>query len=109
MFFVADNLVASLVCTDADAGPNPGCTNFKIQSGDDSTPKFKMSSNSIQTTSTPVDYEQRAVYTLIITATDNPLLSSPKTGTATVFLSITPINDNNPQFPPSGYTAQVCC
>lgn len=94
---------------DADDGPNPGCADFKIQSGDDPTPKFKMSSNSIQTTSTRVDYEQRSVYTLIITAADKPLLGSPKTGTATVLLRITPLNDNRPEFPASGYSAQVCC
>ena len=108
---IAGTVIASLVCGDSDSGPTPGCTGFSIQSGDDSPQKFTISGNSIQTTSTPIDYEllsaQNFMYTLVVTASDDPLTDSPKTGSSTVLVRITPLNDNDPVFTPNSYTAQV--
>ena len=109
---IAGTVIASLVCGDSDSGPTPGCTGYNIQSGDDSPQKFTISGNSIQTTSTPIDYEllsaQNFMYTLVVTASDDPLTDSPKTGSSTVLVRITPLNDNDPVFTPNSYTAQVC-
>ena len=109
---IAGKVIASLVCGDSDSGPNPGCTGYSIQSGDNSPQKFTISGNSIQATSTPIDYEllsaQNFMYLLVVTASDDPLTDSPKTGSSTVLVRITPLNDNEPVFTPTSYTAQVC-
>lgn len=48
------------------------------------------------------------MYFLVVTASDDPLTDSPKTGSSTVLVRITPLNDNDPVFTPNSYTAQVC-
>lgn len=99
-----------MTCADQDQGQSPGCS-ISIQDGDDSTPKFKNFSNRILTTNSPIDYEMLAgqdfLYTLTVVAVDQPQTDSPKTGSATVFVTVLPQNDNTPVFPSSSYYVQV--
>ncbi|XP_062602216.1 protocadherin Fat 4-like [Saccostrea cucullata] len=96
-----DSVVAVLTCTDADTGPNPGCTTVSIATGDDSTPKFKVINNQILTTSTPVDYDIMAadnfLYKLVVIATDTPSVGKQRTGTMTVLVNVLPVNKYDPK------------
>lgn len=103
----SDQEVANLTCADQDQGPSPGCS-ISIQ---DPTPKFKHFSNRILTTNSPIDYEMLAgqdfLYTLTVVTVDQPQTDSPKTGSATVFVTVLPQNDNTPVFTSSSYYVQV--
>ncbi|XP_052086465.1 protocadherin Fat 4-like [Mytilus californianus] len=84
--------VAAISASDSDDGTNAVIT-FNIASGDTSS-KFSISGNDIVTTATAVDYEVEKSFTLIITATDQG--SPANTGTTTVKISVTSVNE----FPP---------
>ncbi|XP_071083815.1 cadherin-23-like [Haliotis cracherodii] len=89
--------VASLVCTDADTTPNSDIT-YTIFSGDDANPneKFALAGTAIQTTATVLDYETKSTYTLIVHAVDAPATGIPKTGTATVIVQVSAVNEADP-------------
>ncbi|KAK5868901.1 hypothetical protein PBY51_009876 [Eleginops maclovinus] len=105
---VPENLEAlplfTLKATDQDAGDS-GEIIYKIKAGD-SLGDFRLDRQSgVLSTSRPLDRENRAGYTLTVTAQDqgHPPLSS----TATVEVTIMDINDHSPQFQSSSYTADV--
>ncbi|KAL3057632.1 hypothetical protein OYC64_007983 [Pagothenia borchgrevinki] len=105
---VPENLEAlplfTLKATDQDAGDS-GEIIYKIKAGD-SLGDFRLDRQSgVLSTSRPLDRENRAGYTLTVTAQDqgHPSLSS----TATVEVTVMDINDNSPQFQSSIYTADV--
>ncbi|KAK1900595.1 Protocadherin-16, partial [Dissostichus eleginoides] len=105
---VPENLEAlplfTLKATDQDAGDS-GEIIYKIKAGD-SLGDFRLDRQSgVLSTSRPLDRENRAGYTLTVTAQDqgHPSLSS----TATVEVTIMDINDHSPQFQSSSYTADV--
>uniref|UniRef100_K1Q2F1 Protocadherin Fat 4 n=1 Tax=Magallana gigas TaxID=29159 RepID=K1Q2F1_MAGGI len=92
-----DALVATLTCTDPDVGSS-GCSNMRITSGDDGIQnKFKVVGNQqIRTTNTPLDYETKMLYNLIIEATDAPPTGSVRTGTMTLVVAVDPVNEFTP-------------
>lgn len=94
-FNLADALVATLTCTDPDVGR---CFNLRITSGDDGIQnKFKVVGNQqIKTTNTPLDYETKMLYNLIIEATDAPSTGSVRTGTMTLVVAVDPVNEFTP-------------
>lgn len=96
-FNLADALVATLTCTDPDVGSS-GCSNMRITSGDDGIQnKFKLVGNQkIRTTNTPLDYETKMLYNLIIEATDAPSTGSVRTGTMTLVVAVDPVNEFTP-------------
>ncbi|XP_071061258.1 protocadherin-16-like [Pseudochaenichthys georgianus] len=105
---VPENLEAlplfTLKATDQDAGDS-GEIIYKIKAGD-SLGDFRLDRQSgVLSTSRPLDRENRAGYTLTVTAQDqgHPSLSS----TATVEVTVMDINDHSPQFQSSSYTADV--
>ncbi|XP_010767620.1 protocadherin-16-like, partial [Notothenia coriiceps] len=105
---VPENLEAlplfTLKATDQDAGDSGEIT-YKIKAGD-SLGDFRLDRQSgVLSTSRPLDRENRAGYTLTVTAQDegHPSLSS----TATVEVTVMDINDHSPQFQSSSYTADV--
>ncbi|KAI4816003.1 hypothetical protein KUCAC02_006122 [Chaenocephalus aceratus] len=105
---VPENLEAlplfTLKATDQDAGDS-GEIIYKIKAGD-SLEDFRLDRQSgVLSTSRPLDRENRAGYTLTVTAQDqgHPSLSS----TATVEVTVMDINDHSPQFQSSSYTADV--
>ncbi|KAJ4935670.1 hypothetical protein JOQ06_017200 [Pogonophryne albipinna] len=105
---VPENLEAlplfTLKATDQDAGDS-GEIIYKIKAGD-SLGDFHLDRQSgVLSTSRPLDRENRAGYTLTVTAQDqgHPSLSS----TATVEVTVMDINDHSPQFQSSSYTADV--
>lgn len=93
-FNLADALVATLTCTDPDVGSSR-CSNMRITSGDDGIQnKFKVVGNQqINTTNTPLDYETKMLYNLIIEATDAPPTGSVRTGTMTLVVAVDPVNE----------------
>lgn len=93
-FNLADALVATLTCNDPDVGSS-GCFNLRITSGDDGIQnKFKLVGNQqIRTTNTPLDYETKMLYNLIIEATDAPSTGSVRTGTMTLVVAVDPVNE----------------
>ncbi|XP_029302997.1 protocadherin-16-like [Cottoperca gobio] len=105
---VPENLEAlplfTLRATDQDTGDS-GQMNYKITVGDP-LGDFRLDRQSgVLSTSRPLDRENRAGYTLTVTAQDqgHPPLSS----TATVEVTVMDINDHSPQFQSSSYTADV--
>jgi hypothetical protein len=50
---------------------------------------------------------QDFLYSLTVVAVDNPQIDSPKTGSASVFVTVLPQNDNTPAFLSSSYSIQV--
>ncbi|KAK5929634.1 hypothetical protein CgunFtcFv8_010853 [Champsocephalus gunnari] len=105
---VPENLEAlplfTLKATDQDAGDS-GEIIYKMKAGD-SLGDFRLDRQSgVLSTSRPLDRENRAGYTLTVTAQDqgHPSLSS----TATVEVTVMDINDHSPQFQSSSYTADV--
>lgn len=72
---------------------------MRITSGDDGIQnKFKVVGNQqIKTTNTPLDYETKMLYNLIIEAIDAPPTGSVRTGTMTLVVAVDPVNE----FPPS--------
>jgi hypothetical protein len=57
------------------------------------------------TTATPLDYEDRSVYNLIVMATDCGL--NPLTGTASLRVSVVDLNDHTPRFTKNSYSVQL--
>ncbi|ESO89854.1 hypothetical protein LOTGIDRAFT_164541 [Lottia gigantea] len=93
----ANIVIETLTCADLDAGAN-GNFVLSIASGDDASPKFVINGFQIQTTTTAIDYEalvtQSFQYQLIVNAVDGG--ATPKTGTASVIVTITSINEGTP-------------
>ncbi|PVD25347.1 hypothetical protein C0Q70_15847 [Pomacea canaliculata] len=101
----AGTTVASLTCSDIDSSSNGAISTYTIFSGDDTSTKFSMSGSSVKTTSTALDYETKTSYTLVIHIPDSG--TPPKTGTATVVVTVTGVNEAAPVwgvFTPAGPT-----
>ncbi|XP_045930685.1 protocadherin-16-like [Micropterus dolomieu] len=105
---VPENLEAlplfTLRATDQDAGDS-GEINYKITAGDPSG-DFRLDRQSgVLSTSRPLDREKRDGYMLTVTAQDQGHLAL--SSTTTVEVTVMDINDHNPQFQSSSYTADV--
>lgn len=97
--------VARVTATDADSG-TAGSINYVITGGDGSGQFVISTSGVINIASSPtIDYESKASYTLLITASDGgmPSLSSQ----CVVTIDITDINDNAPVFDVGNFVTSV--
>ncbi|XP_077987573.1 cadherin-23-like [Glandiceps talaboti] len=106
-----DDLVASITCSDADrSSPNNAIT-ITMTSGDAS--KFKYTSNGIVQVKSTLDYDDNTLannghrYELVFDVVDGGTNPSSLTGTATVIVQVTDVNDNLPQFSQTTYTTDV--
>ncbi|CAD5111751.1 DgyrCDS1030 [Dimorphilus gyrociliatus] len=103
---IAENSAPSLLvkdlsnCTDSD-GTSPFHTfTLSINSGDDVTNKFAVSGKSILTTSNVIDYETKNEYTLEVFMIDNNAGTPKQTGTVTLLVHVSPVNEFGPSFSP---------
>ncbi|XP_059167707.1 protocadherin Fat 1-like [Physella acuta] len=86
----------TLTCSDRDAGANSNLT-YSIQLGD--TSKFSVDISGKIKVDNAVDYETVTSETLEIKVSDSPTDTSLiRSTTVTVIVSITPVNDNTPQW-----------
>ncbi|XP_071083747.1 protocadherin Fat 4-like [Haliotis cracherodii] len=101
--------VGTVSCTDADSPPNSDLT-YTIFTGDDATVKFDIAANVISTSTTPLDYETKSDYTLVVHAVDSPASGTPRTGTVAFYIKVSPVNDFDPVWGtnvPAGKTFSV--
>ncbi|XP_067654381.1 protocadherin Fat 4-like [Haliotis asinina] len=89
-----DTSLLDLACTDGDDGNN-ALFNILVQHGDDTSTKFKMNGQQLQTDNL-LDYESVESYTLVITAVDTPDQGEANTGTAIVKVTVKPENEFDP-------------
>ncbi|XP_071099221.1 protocadherin-16-like [Haliotis cracherodii] len=89
-----DTSLLDLTCTDSDDGNN-AVFNVVVQHGDDTSTKFKMNDQQLQTDNL-LDYESVDSYTLVITAVDTPDQGEANTGTAIVKVTVKPENEFDP-------------
>ncbi|XP_046555688.1 protocadherin Fat 4-like [Haliotis rubra] len=89
-----DTSLLDLTCADGDDGNN-ALFNVLVQHGDDTSTKFKMSGQQLQTDNL-LDYESVESYTLVITAVDTPGQGEANTGTAIVKVTVKPENEFDP-------------
>ncbi|XP_077866251.1 protocadherin Fat 4-like [Saccoglossus kowalevskii] len=106
-----NDLVASLVCTDKDgSSPNNDIT-ISMTSG--SNVYFQYTNAGVVTVKSNLNYDDSSLasnnhrYELVFEAADGGSNPSSLTGTATVIVQITDINDNSPQFSQASYSASV--
>ncbi|XP_055493537.1 protocadherin Fat 4, partial [Leucoraja erinacea] len=96
---VYENVPASKVCNvsavDSDSSLN-GLLEYSIYDGNVNNAFNINRSTGVIRTVRMLDREQLALYTLIVEAKDKG--DSPKTSTATIFISVLDINDNAPRF-----------
>ncbi|XP_062605791.1 protocadherin Fat 4-like, partial [Saccostrea cucullata] len=104
-----DLYVADVACSDQDkepvGGPD-GCSIISIESGDDATQKFKLTSNivndtvlnaTILTTNNVIDYDTGDVrYVLYVIGVDSSTRDARRTGTMTLTINIQPVNEFTP-------------
>ncbi|KAK2158072.1 hypothetical protein LSH36_178g06015 [Paralvinella palmiformis] len=88
-------IVATLLCTDQD--DTDSISNYTIASGD-TLGQFTIDSgsNDVKTSPTALDYETTKWYTLLIDVVDS--LTTQKTGTATVYVTVNPLNEYTPSW-----------
>ena len=92
--------------TDADFGSD-GEIRYSITDGNNDL-KFYINSFTGQiTTLSTLDRESQDAYHLIVEATDSPTSGQRKTGTMTVHLSLSDVNDNTPTFSANQYDGVV--
>eukprot|EP00795_Rhopilema_esculentum_P009048 gene9048-16692_t len=96
--------ITPVSATDSDSGQDGNIT-YRITSGDVNN-VFNISGGHLVLQSA-LDHETQAKYTLVITASDNPSNSAPKTSTFTVQLDVTDVNDNRPLFNQPSYLLDV--
>ncbi|XP_046548571.1 LOW QUALITY PROTEIN: protocadherin Fat 4-like [Haliotis rubra] len=77
--------VGAVSCTDADSPPNSDLT-YSIFTGDDATAKFVIAGIVVSTSTTPLDFESKSDYTLVVYAVDNPAPGTPRTGTVSFYI-----------------------
>ena len=97
------------VAVDKDVGQNANVTEYKIISGDGPfqlvfDPEERGEVLLVQTTG-KLDHETNSSYILVISAQDQG--EEPRSGTATLNITITDENDNPPVFDPSTFNAKV--
>lgn len=103
----ANTLVAMLTATDHDQGTNGSVTyNLHPEVKEKYSGTFSLDSVTGQlTVKTPLDRESVSVYEIRVIARDQG--TPQQSSSATVFLIVEDVNDNNPQFYPSQYFVQV--
>ncbi|XP_035676136.1 protocadherin Fat 4-like [Branchiostoma floridae] len=98
--------VVQVVATDADNGTD-GALSYAIASGNaDGNFAIDASSGEIQV-ATILDRETITSYILVLTAQDGGSSPGPKTGTTTVSVTITDVNDHEPVCSPSFYAVSI--
>ena len=84
--------VTSLACTDADTEMTFSTLRYTLLSGDDvpGTEKFILDSDSgiLSTHTTPLDYETRPTYELVVRVIDNPSALTHNSATATIIVMV---------------------
>nr|XP_020454554.1 cadherin-23 isoform X2 [Monopterus albus] len=99
-------IVASLSCTDNDAGLNAELSYFITGGNQDG--KFSVGfRDGVVRTVVSLDRETLDAYTLVIEAIDNGPAGSRRTGTATVYVEVQDVNDNRPIFLQNSYETSV--
>eukprot|EP00118_Oscarella_pearsei_P012437 m.91691 g.91691 ORF g.91691 m.91691 type:complete len:1711 (+) comp36705_c0_seq1:99-5231(+) len=101
---VVGTTVIHLTANDLDEGSN-AIIAYNISSGNTGSAFSVHSTDGIVTIAKTLDRETVARYQLTLTATDSGM--PPKTGIATLVVSVSDINDNEPAFTLSSYTANV--
>ncbi|XP_019623295.1 PREDICTED: protocadherin Fat 4-like [Branchiostoma belcheri] len=93
--------IAQLNCSDSDAGMNQELT-YTISTGNDAG-LFNVSSDGVVSIADVLDYETSTAHVLTVVATDGG--TSPQlSGTATVYVQVTPVNEHDPVFDPTSPT-----
>ncbi|XP_030620846.1 neural-cadherin [Chanos chanos] len=87
--------VASLAASDSDSGQNREIT-YSIDPESDPLGLFSVDQNGLITVTGQLDREKMEQYHLVVLATDHG--SPPLTGTATVHVPLSDVNDNGPEF-----------
>ncbi|XP_066284098.1 cadherin-23-like [Branchiostoma lanceolatum] len=103
---VATTVTSNVAATDGDEG-SQGDIVYAITGGDTSSPRtFTMNpANGRIVLAQPLDFETTPVYYLELSAIDDA--SSPLTGTATLTVSVTDVDDASPAFSTDTYEATV--
>ncbi|XP_077397746.1 protocadherin-16-like [Festucalex cinctus] len=94
----------TLRATDQDAGDG-GKINYRITDGDPAGDFHMDRQSGALSTSGPLDREKRSKYTLTVAAQDQG--HPPRSGSATVEVTVLDMNDHSPQFSSNSYTADV--
>ncbi|CAH1264999.1 FAT4 [Branchiostoma lanceolatum] len=90
--------IAQLSCSDSDVGENQELT-YVISAGND-VGLFSLSSEGLISLAYGLDYETSATHVLTVVATDGG--TSPQlSGTATVYVQVTSVNEHDPVFDPA--------
>ncbi|KAH3883569.1 hypothetical protein DPMN_007529, partial [Dreissena polymorpha] len=100
---VAENMavgtsVAHFNATDRDVNPEYKKFEYYIAKATDKTKRFRINQNGEVFIENPLDYETTPTHILHILAIDNVNGSPQNTGTATLTVTVTDINDNYPDF-----------
>lgn len=94
-----NTVVQELLCSDADSGAFGTIHAYSV-ANDDATAKFKVVTKAngadLKTTATALDFETKSRYELTVTITDNSGTPPVKTGTVTVIVLVSSVNENNP-------------
>ena len=92
--------------TDGDFGSD-GEIRYSITSGNNDLKFFINSVTGEMTTLAALDRESQDIYHLVVQAQDMAASGQKKTGTTTVHLSLSDVNDNAPSFPKNYYSELV--
>ncbi|XP_041483662.1 protocadherin-23-like [Lytechinus variegatus] len=97
-------VIHNAIATDADEGPN-GDLIYEITGGDPNNAFSIGQSTGALSTLRALDREDLAMYTLVITARDQG--TSPRSGTTTIRVTVTDLNDNDPVFDTMSYYKSI--
>ncbi|XP_059167708.1 cadherin-23-like [Physella acuta] len=100
--------IGKVSATDSDMGLKQGTVIYSIVAGDTQQQFAVDESTGVIEVVSSLDREAKATYTLTLRAKDDESGSgNEKSADATVYLTITDVNDNSPLFNPSVYTINV--
>ena len=101
---VGTNLAPAILATDGDSGAN-GQIAYSLVGGDGTATFSIDSSTGVLQTTTALDYEAKATYSLIVQAVDGG--ATVNSATCLVKIAVNDVNDNSPVFTPVSVTVSL--
>jgi hypothetical protein len=97
----------TVMAEDYDAGVNADFTFLMVGTGNPRQAFRIQPDGQVVTTVSDLDCENEALYTFVVTATDNGTDPKAQTSTATVTINIKDLNDNDPVFEKNVYNVTI--